>query len=139
MHSPDEVKHQVIETAIPGPNGEGYCWYQCTVRGGREGKDVDAITLAQICEELGAGEILLNCIDRDGTNLGYDLELIVAVADGVSIPVIASSGAGDAQHFHEVFSKTEAESALAAGIFHRKEVPIGEVKDYLKDKVEIRL
>ena len=139
VNSPDEVKHQVIETAIPGPNGERYCWYQCTVKGGREGKEVDAITLAQVCEELGAGEILLNCIDRDGTNLGYDLELIVAVADGVSIPVIASSGAGDAEHFHEVFSKTKAESALAAGIFHRKEVPIGEVKDYLKDKVEIRL
>ncbi len=139
VKSPDEVKHQVIETSITGPNGEHYCWYQCTVKGGREGRDLDAITLAQVCEKLGAGEILLNCIDRDGTNLGFDLELIDAVTRGVSIPVIASSGAGCAEHFHEVFTETEAESALAAGIFHRREVPIGEVKNYLKDKVEIRL
>jgi glutamine amidotransferase/cyclase len=139
VKSPDEAKHQVIETVIPGPYGERYCWYQCTIKGGREGRDLDAITLAQVCEKLGAGEILLNCIDRDGTNLGYDIELINAVADGVSIPVIASSGAGKAEHFYEVFTETEAESALAAGIFHRREVPIGEVKKYLDGKVEVRL
>jgi glutamine amidotransferase/cyclase len=129
----------VIQTTIPGPNGEGYCWYQCTIKGGREGRDLDAITLAQVCEKLGAGEILLNCIDRDGTNLGFDLELINAVSEAVSIPVIASSGAGRVEHFHEVFTRTEAESALAAGIFHRREVPIAEVKKHLKGKVEIRL
>jgi glutamine amidotransferase/cyclase len=139
VQSADAVSHQVIETAIPGPNGERYCWYQCTIKGGREGKDLDAVTLAQVCEQLGAGEILLNCIDRDGTNLGFDLELVNAVSDGVSIPVIASSGAGNAEHFYEVFTGTEAESALAAGIFHRREVPIGDVKNYLKDKVEVRL
>jgi glutamine amidotransferase/cyclase len=139
VKSPDEVKHQVIETTIPGPRGEGYCWYQCTIKGGREGRDLDAITLAQVCEKLGAGEILLNCIDRDGTNLGFDLELINAVSEAVSIPVIASSGAGRVEHFHEVFTMTEAESALAAGIFHRKEVPIAEVKSHLRGKVEIRL
>ncbi len=139
VQSADEVRHQVIETAIPGPEGERYCWYQCTIKGGREGRDLDAVTLAQVCEQLGAGEILLNCIDRDGTNLGFDLELVNAVSDGVSIPVIASSGAGNAEHFYEVFTRTEAESALAAGIFHRREVPIGDVKNYLKDKVEIRL
>jgi glutamine amidotransferase/cyclase len=138
VESPDTVEHQVIETAIPGPNGERYCWYQCTVKGGREGRDLDAITLAQVCEKLGAGEVLLNCIDRDGTKLGFDLELINVVAEAVSIPVIASSGAGCAEHFQEVFTKTEAESALAAGIFHRREVPIIEVKNYLKGKVEIR-
>jgi glutamine amidotransferase/cyclase len=99
---------------------------------------VDAVTLAQVCEKLGAGEILLNCIDRDGTNSGFDIELINAVKSAVSIPVIASSGAGCAEHFLDVFTKTDAESALAAGIFHRGEVPIGHVKDYLKDKVEIR-
>jgi glutamine amidotransferase/cyclase len=108
------------------------------VKGGREGRDVDAVTLAQVCERLGAGEILLNCIDRDGTNLGFDIELINAVKGAVSIPVIASSGAGGAQHFHEVFTETEAESALAAGIFHRQEVPITRVKEYLRDKIEIR-
>jgi glutamine amidotransferase/cyclase len=136
--SPDAVKHQVIETARPGPNGERYCWYQCTIKGGREGRDLDAVTFSQVCEKLGAGEILLNCIDRDGTNSGFDIELINAVKRAVSIPVIASSGAGCEEHFYEVFSETEAESALSAGIFHRREVPISDVKNYLKDKVEIR-
>jgi imidazole glycerol phosphate synthase glutamine amidotransferase subunit len=137
-NSVDEVNHTVIETAIPGPNGERYCWYQCTIKGGREGRDIDAVTLAQVCEKLGAGEILLNCIDRDGTNLGFDVELINAVAMAVSIPVIASSGAGRVEHFHEVFTVTEAESALAAGIFHRREIPIAEVKNFLDGKIEVR-
>lgn len=137
--SPGDVKHQVIETTIPGPKGERYCWYQCTIKGGREGREVDAMTLARACEELGAGEILLNCIDRDGTNQGFDIELINGVKKAVTIPVIASSGAGCAEHFYDVFAKTEAESALAAGIFHREEVPISDVKDFLKGKVEIRL
>ncbi len=137
--SPDEVKHHVIETEIPGPNGERYCWYQCTIKGGREGRDVDAITLARVCEELGAGEILLNCIDRDGTNSGFDIELIKSVKDAVTIPVIASSGAGSPEHFLEVFEKTGVEAALAAGIFHRNEVSIRQVKDYLREhNIEIR-
>ena len=138
VKSPDESRHTVIETAIPGPAGQHYCWYQCTIKGGREGRDLDAITLAKICESLGAGEILLNCIDRDGTNLGFDIELINAVTAAVSIPVIASSGAGRVEHFLEVFTATEAESALAAGIFHRREIPIDEVKKYLDGKVEVR-
>jgi glutamine amidotransferase/cyclase len=136
--SPDDVRHPVIETVTPGPEGERYCWYQCTVKGGREGRDLDAVTLARICEKLGAGEILLNCIDRDGTNLGFDIELINTIANAVTIPVIASSGAGCAEHFYEVFTATEAESALAAGIFHRREVPISDVKRYLNNRVEIR-
>ncbi len=138
VKSPDEVSHHVIKTTVPGPNGEGYCWYQCTIKGGREGRPLDAVTLAKSCEELGAGEILLNCIDRDGTNQGFDIELINAVKKAVSIPVIASSGAGCAEHFYAVFSQTAAESALAAGIFHRREVPIGDVKTYLVNKVEVR-
>ncbi len=129
---------QVIETKTPGPNGEGYCWYECTIKGGREGRPVDAITLAQVCEKLGAGEILLNCIDRDGTNSGFDLELIGAVRRAVTIPVIASSGAGSPAHFAEVFAETDVESALAAGIFHRREVPIQAVKDHLTGQVEVR-
>ena len=138
VKTPREVPHRVIKTTLAGPNGEGYCWYQCTVKGGREGRPVDAVTLARACEELGAGEILLNCIDRDGTNQGFDIELINAVKAAVTIPVIASSGAGCAAHFNEVFTLTKAESALAAGIFHRQEVPIGEVKAYLEGKVDIR-
>jgi len=81
---------------------------------------------------------LLNCIDRDGTNLGFDIELINAVTSAVSIPVIASSGAGRVEHFYDVFTATRAESALAAGIFHRREIPIAEVKQYLAGKVEVR-
>ncbi|MCI5193749.1 MAG: imidazole glycerol phosphate synthase subunit HisF [Candidatus Electrothrix sp. AU1_5] len=139
VQQPEDTQHPVVKTIFPGPAGEQYCWYQCTVRGGREGRDLDAITLAKVCEQLGAGEILLNCIDKDGTNSGFDLELINAVKEAVTIPVIASSGAGCAAHFLEVFQKTEAEAALAAGIFHRKEVPIRQVKTFLEDNaVEVR-
>jgi glutamine amidotransferase/cyclase len=138
VDAPDKVSHHVIETTIPGPNNEKYCWYQCTIKGGREDRNIDAVTLARVCEKLGAGEILLNCIDKDGTQSGFDIELINAVKGAVSIPVIASSGAGCVEHFLEVFEKTGVESVLAAGIFHRREVPINEVKTFLKDKVEIR-
>ncbi|MBW1975630.1 MAG: imidazole glycerol phosphate synthase subunit HisF [Deltaproteobacteria bacterium] len=139
VKSPADTHHPVIRTSIPGPNRERYCWYQCTVKGGREGRDVDAITLAKVCQEFGAGEILLNCIDRDGTKTGFDIELIQAVCGAVTIPVIASSGAGCAEHFLEVFERTRAEAALAAGIFHRREVTIEEVKQFLRGKVEVRL
>ncbi len=139
VNSPEDTKHKTIKTDIPGPNGEEFCWYQCTIKGGREGCELDAVTLAQVCEKLGAGEILLNCIDRDGTNSGFDLELINAVKGAVGIPVIASSGAGSAAHFVEVFQKTDAESALAAGIFHRREVPISEVKQAMASAgIEVR-
>jgi glutamine amidotransferase/cyclase len=132
--SPDDTDHNTIRTTIPGPNGEEYCWYQCTVKGGREGRDVDALQLVQTCEKLGAGEILLNCIDKDGTNSGFDLELINHISEGVTIPVIASSGAGSEEHFSEVFEATDVEAALAAGIFHRREVPISAVKEHLNEK-----
>jgi glutamine amidotransferase/cyclase len=139
VESPDDTSHTTLQTAFPGPKGETYCWYQCTVRGGREGRDVDVVELVTACEELGAGEILLNCIDKDGTNSGFDLELINMVKGAVSIPVIASSGAGSAAHFSEVFLKTTAEAALAAGIFHRGEVPISEVKSVVASEgIEIR-
>jgi glutamine amidotransferase/cyclase len=138
VFGPEQVPHVVIPTKQKGPHGEGFCWYQCTIKGGREGRPLDAVTLARACQELGAGEILLNCIDRDGTKAGFDLELIKAVKSAVTIPVIASSGAGSVQHFMDVFSQTAVESALAAGIFHRREVPIDAVKQFLKAKVEIR-
>jgi len=138
VEDPHAVPHRVIPTDRPGPRGERYCWYECTVMGGREGRAVDAITLAHVCETLGAGEILLNCIDRDGTNDGFDLELVAAVRAAVSIPVIASSGAGKVEHFAEVFRETDADAALAAGIFHRQEVPIERVKHHLLGSVEVR-
>jgi glutamine amidotransferase/cyclase len=134
VQSPDDTEHNTINTEFPGPNGEQYCWYQCTVKGGREGRDVDAMQLAQVCEKLGAGEILLNCIDKDGTNSGFDIELVKHISESVSIPVIASSGAGKVEHFSEVFEKTDVEAALAAGIFHREEVPIEAVKEHMREK-----
>ncbi|MDF1613913.1 imidazole glycerol phosphate synthase subunit HisF [Desulfurivibrio dismutans] len=140
VNRPEDVPHRVIPTAFPGPGGEEYCWYQCTVKGGREGRDLDAATLAVACEELGAGEILLNCIDKDGTNSGFDHELIKLVKEAVTIPVIASSGAGSPEHFSEVFTATNAEAALAAGIFHRREVEISTVKEHLqRHGIEVRL
>jgi len=90
------------------------------------------LTLA--CEKLGAGEILLNCIDKDGTNSGFDIELVKHFSERVSIPVIASSGAGKVEHFSEVFEKTDVEAALAAGIFHRKEVSIETVKEHMMER-----
>jgi glutamine amidotransferase/cyclase len=131
--SPEDTHHDTVRTEIRGPNGEEYCWFQCTVKGGREGRDLDAVELARVCEQLGAGEILLNSIDRDGTGSGFDLELVRAVNDAVTIPVIASSGAGKVQHFSQVFAATDVEAALAAGIFHRREVPIEAVKEHLRE------
>ena len=84
-------------------------------------------------EAMGAGEILLNCIDKDGTNSGFDLELINQVKSAISIPVIASSGAGNPGHFEEVFSKTTTDAALGAGMFHRGEYTVKQVKEFLAD------
>jgi glutamine amidotransferase/cyclase len=140
VNSPNDTRHYTVATTTLGPNGERYCWFQCTIKGGREGRDIDAVELAHICEQLGAGEILLNSIDRDGTGTGFDLELIGAVRAAVTIPVIASSGAGNVAHFNEVFAVTGVEAALAAGIFHRREVPIAAVKKHLREHgIETRI
>ncbi|PXF47003.1 Imidazole glycerol phosphate synthase hisHF, chloroplastic [Gracilariopsis chorda] len=117
-------------TTVTLPDGR-VCWYQCTVKGGREGRNIDVVQLVTAAEKLGAGEILLNSMDQDGQNNGYDLQLIDMVRKAVSIPVIASSGAGKPQHFTECFDATDVEAALAAGIFHRKEVSIGDVKQHM--------
>mmetsp|Transcript_11613 Transcript_11613/g.19461 ORF Transcript_11613/g.19461 Transcript_11613/m.19461 type:complete len:621 (+) Transcript_11613:50-1912(+) len=113
--------------------GQEYCWWPCTVQGGRATRPLDAVRLAKICEILGAGEIMLNCINMDGQGSGYDTALISAVQNAVSIPVIASSGAGAPEHFSQVFQRTPVKAALAAGIFHRNEVSIAEVKQHLLD------
>ncbi|KAJ1882558.1 Histidine biosynthesis bifunctional protein hisB [Coemansia sp. RSA 486] len=125
VNSPEDApNHHVIETAFPGPEGQRYCWYQCTVKGGREPRDTDVRQLVTACQAMGAGEILLNCMDKDGTNSGYDIELIKDTKAAVSIPVIASSGAGCPEHFSQAVEKTNVDAVLAAGIFHRREVPI---------------
>ena len=129
---PSETKNACIETSRPGPNGEKYVWFQCTVKGGREGRDIGAYELAIAMEALGAGEILLNCIDEDGQGNGFDHELVSLVSDAVGIPVIASSGAGCPEHFTNVFNATKCSAALAAGIFHREEVLVSEVKEHMQ-------
>uniref|UniRef100_A0A2N9H1Z0 Glutamine amidotransferase domain-containing protein n=1 Tax=Fagus sylvatica TaxID=28930 RepID=A0A2N9H1Z0_FAGSY len=140
LKNPDDVEFKAVRLTNPGPNGEEYAWYQCTVNGGREGRPIGAYELAKAVEELGAGEILLNCIDCDGQGKGFDIDLIKLISDAVSIPVIASSGAGGVEHFSEVFAKTNASAALAAGIFHRKEVPVQSVKEHLsKEGIEVRI
>lgn len=97
-------------------------------------RDMDVVELVTAVEAMGAGEILLNCIDKDGTNSGFDLELINQVKRAISIPVIASSGAGNPGHFEEVFSKTQTDAALGAGMFHRGEYTVKQVKEFLAEK-----
>ena len=109
------------------------------MKGGREARDLDAVQLAKACEQLGAGEIMLNCIDADGQCQGYELALIQAVLDAVTIPVIASSGAGQARHLTLAFTNTPVQAALAAGMFHRNEVSIAAVKcDMLSNGLPVR-
>lgn len=116
VKSPKETGHHAIKTHYPGPSNEEYCWYQCTIKGGREGRDVDVRQLVMAVEAMGAGEILLNCIDKDGSNGGFDLELINDVKSATKIPVISSSGAGNPTHFEQVFERTSTDAALGAGM-----------------------
>lgn len=101
---------------------------------------IDAIEWAKKVESLGAGEILLTSMDCDGTKAGYDLELTKAVAESVSIPVIASGGAGTVEHFKEALTDGGADAALAASLFHYKELEIRQVKEYLRNQgISVRL
>lgn len=116
VDKPEDTKHHTIHTSHPNPAEQSFCWYQCTVKGGRETRDMDVCELAKAVEAMGAGEILLNCIDKDGSNSGFDLELIADVKAAIAIPVVASSGAGVPDHFAEVFRETTADAALGAGM-----------------------
>ncbi|KAL8798074.1 MAG: hypothetical protein Q9182_006977 [Xanthomendoza sp. 2 TL-2023] len=131
VRSSGDTEHRTIKTVHPGPAHEEYCWYQCTMKGGRESTDLDVQQLVQAVEAMGAGEILLNCIDKDGSNSGFDIELVHEVKRCSKIPVIASSGAGTPSHFAEVFEKTRTDAALGAGMFHRDEYTVTDVKDHL--------
>jgi imidazole glycerol-phosphate synthase subunit HisF len=113
---------------------KGYCWYDCSIYGGREFTSMDAIAWAIECEERGAGEILLTSMDRDGTKDGYDNYLNKAITDAVNIPVIASGGGGSPEHIYDAFAVGKADAALAASIFHYKEYPVSAVKEYLKNR-----
>ncbi|QSG15842.1 imidazole glycerol phosphate synthase subunit HisF [Halapricum desulfuricans] len=115
-------------------------WFECTVKGGREGTDMDVIEWVQEAEERGAGELFVNSIDADGTKEGYDIPLTKAVTDTVSTPVIASSGCGGPEDMYEVFTEADADAGLAASIFHFGEYSIQETKEYLDERdVPVRL
>lgn len=118
---------------------EGPCWFEVYTYGGRIATSIDAIEWARRGVALGAGEILVTSMDRDGTGLGYDLELTRGMVDAVPVPVIASGGAGSLRHFYEVFAEGKADAALAASVFHFGKHPVPEVKEYLKVRgVEVR-
>ncbi|HEV2860816.1 MAG TPA: imidazole glycerol phosphate synthase subunit HisF [Pyrinomonadaceae bacterium] len=108
--------------------------WEVYTRGGRERTGLDAVEWAARAEELGAGEILLTSMDRDGTRDGYDLELTRAVADAVRIPVIASGGAGRLEHFYDALTEGGAGAVLAASLFHFGEFTVGDVKRYLRSR-----
>ena len=104
------------------------------INGGRIDMQIDLIDWVKKIEQLGAGEICLNSIDTDGVRGGFDLEMLKSVVDAVKIPVIASGGAGKLEHFAEAFLKTDCSAALAASLFHFKELTVGEVKDDCRSK-----
>ena len=112
-------------------DGSGWNIYK---NGGRIDVGLDAVEWAMKADRLGAGEILLTSMDCDGTKAGYDIELTRTIAENVSIPVIASGGAGNAEHFYQALTEGKADAALAASLFHYKELEINEVKDFLKER-----
>ena len=136
----DKFGSQCVVVAIDAKrrtDGDGFTIYK---NGGRVDMGIDAVEWAMKAEKLGAGEILLTSMDGDGTKAGYDLELTRAIAENVSIPVIASGGAGTMAHFYEAFTEGKAEAALAASLFHFKEMEIRDLKSYLRDRgISVRL
>ena len=136
----DKFGSQCVVVAIDAKrreNGSGWSVYK---NGGRVDMGLDAVEWAVKAEKLGAGEILLTSMDADGTKTGYDLELTRVVAESVSIPVIASGGAGKPEHFYEALADAKAEAVLAASLFHYKELEIRQVKEYLRERgISVRL
>ena len=128
----DSFGSQCVVVAIDGKR-VGDHWEVFT-HGGTRSAGIDAVEWAQRAQDLGAGEILLTSMDADGVKTGYDIPFTEAVADAVSIPVIASGGCGSKEHIFDVFSQTGASAALAASIFHYNECTVGEVKEYLRDR-----
>lgn len=108
--------------------------WEVYLNGGRIPTGIDAVKWAQEAVKRGAGEILLTSMDCDGQKKGYDLELTRAVSESVGVPVIASGGAGAKEHFYDAFTIGKADAVLAASLFHFNEIPIGELKEYLRDR-----
>ena len=136
----DKFGSQCVVVAIDAkrrPDGSGWNIYK---NGGRIDLGIDAVEWARKVNDLGAGEILLTSMDCDGTKEGYDIELTKAISSQVNIPVIASGGAGTMEHFYDALTEGKADAALAASLFHYKELEINELKKYLKSRgVSVRL
>ncbi len=136
----DKFGSQCVVVAIDAKrraDGSGWNIYK---NGGRVDVGIDAVEWAEKVCRMGAGEILLTSMDCDGTKAGYDIELTRAIAEAVSVPVIASGGAGTKEHFYEALTEGKADAALAASLFHYKELEIREVKEYLREKgLSVRL
>ena len=131
---------QCVVVAIDAKRREDGSGWNIYKNGGRIDVGIDAVEWARKVEKLGAGEILLTSMDCDGTKAGYDLELTRAIAESVSIPVIASGGAGKLEHFRDALTEGKADAALAASLFHYKELEIRQVKEYLREEgVSVRL
>jgi cyclase len=130
----DAKRCNMLEAKDKKPNWEVYTY------GGRRPMGLDAVLWAKRAESLGAGEILLTSMDKDGTKEGYDLELTKAISEAVNIPLIASGGAGNLEHLYEALVVGKADAVLAASIFHYGEYSIKEAKEYLKKKgIEVRI
>ena len=126
----------VLSIDIKRVNGR----YSVFSKGGREDTGIDAIEWAVKGEKNGAGELVINSIDTDGVKNGFDIELLKEIADNVSIPLIASGGAGNMEHFKDVFQVKGVDAGLAASIFHFKEIDIKELKEYLqKNNIKVRI
>jgi cyclase len=135
----DKFGSQCVVVAIDAKRRQDGGW-NIYKNGGRVDMGIDAVEWAMKAEKLGAGEILLTSMDCDGTKAGYDIALTARVAENVSIPVIASGGAGTKEHFYEALTEGKADAALAASLFHYKELEISDVKKYLQTRgVSVRL
>ncbi len=130
----DKFGSQCVVVAIDAKRREDGSGWNIFKNGGRVDMKMDAVEWAMRAEKLGAGEILLTSMDCDGTKAGYDLELTRIISENVSIPVIASGGAGTKEHFYEAFAEGKADAALAASLFHFKELEIMDLKQYLSDR-----
>ncbi len=130
----DRFGSQCVVVAIDAKRREDKSGWDVYIAGGRINTHLDALEWAKKAESLGAGEILLTSMDCDGTKAGYDLELTRTISENVSIPVIASGGAGTMEHFYEAFDEGKADAVLAASLFHFGEIAIKDLKNYLSNK-----
>ena len=136
----DKFGSQCVVVAIDARRREDGSGWNIYKNGGRVDVGIDAVEWAMKVDKLGAGEILLTSMDCDGTKAGYDLELTRTIAENVSIPLIASGGAGTMEHFYDALTEGKADAALAASLFHYKELEIRQVKEYLRSReVAVRL